>query len=164
MILENSPDSSRVWVYGFINKLSPHQKEIVILKLEEFKSNWQYHGKPVSGDYEILEDRFVFLTTNDGISGCSIDSSVALFKDLKLQHALDALDQNLIFFRAKDGIEAVSRADFQAKVSDGEILDDTQVFNLTITTIADIRKGQFELDFTRSWHNQAFRRSSETVS
>jgi hypothetical protein len=156
MIFENSPKSSKVWAYGFGIMLSPEQKEIVKTKLEEFKSNWQYHGKPVNGDFEIVDNQFVLLTTNDTISGCSIDSSVAVFKELKLTYGLDALDQNLIFFRSKRGIEAVSRPEFQVLVSAGEINDNTKVFNLMVSSVADIHDGKFELEFRESWHSKAF--------
>jgi len=164
MIFENSPDSSRVWVYGFSLLLSPEQKETVKAKLDQFKSTWQYHGKPVNGDYEIVDNQFVILTTNDTISGCSIDSSVSVFKELKLIDGLDALDLNLIFFRSKRGIEAVSRPEFQVLVSAGEITDDTKVFNLSIETVSDIQNGLFEIDFIKSWHGQAFKNSNLPVS
>lgn len=162
-MFENSNESSRVWVYGFNHSLSPEQKKIVRAKLEEFKSNWQYHGKAVNGDYEIIDDQFVILTTNDGISGCSIDSSVAVFKELKLTHGLDALDQNLIFYRNASGIKTVSRPEFQVLVATGEVSDSTKVINLSIATIGDINNGQFELDFINSWHNQAFRKKVSAI-
>ena len=164
MIFENSPETSRVWVYGFSLLLSPEQKEIVQAKLDVFKSNWQYHGKPVNGDYEIIDNQFVILTTNDTISGCSIDSSVSMFKELKLVDGLDALDLNLIFFRSERGVEAVSRPEFQVLVSAGEIGDETKVFDLSIETVADIHNGLFELNFKNSWHGKAFKNSNQLVS
>ncbi|NOG43662.1 MAG: ABC transporter ATPase [Calditrichaeota bacterium] len=164
MVLESSPGTSRVWVYGFNLLLSPEQKAIVQSKLEEFKSGWQYHGKAVNGDFEIIHDQFVLLTTNDSISGCSIDSSVAVFKELKLIHGLDALDQNLIFFRSKRGVEAVSRPEFQVLVTAGEINENTKVFNLSVSSINEVREGKFEVNFKNSWHSQAFKLKPETVS
>ncbi len=164
MIFENYSEKTPLWVYGFNILLSAEHKEVVQSRLEEFISNWQYHGKAVKGDFEIIENQFVLITTNDSISGCSIDSSVAVFKELKLTFGLDALDQNLIFFRSKRGIEAVSRPEFNVLVTAGEILDNTKVFNLSISTVGDFHNGQFELDFKNSWHSRAFKVSNKPVS
>ena len=159
MILENSPREAKVWVYGFKEILNPQNKELVQTKLDSFILNWQYHGKPVNGDFEIVDDHFVILTTNDSISGCSIDSSVALFKELKNNHSLDALDQNLIFYRSSEGVNAVKRHEFQVLVSMDKITDSTKVFNLSVTSVGDVHNGDFELDFIESWHSQAFKRN-----
>ncbi len=157
MYFENFSDGDRLWAYGFAVRLAPAQAETVKEELTRFCKNWQVHGKPLNAAFELIDDQFAFLATDGKASGCSIDSSVALFKDIKLKHGFDAIDPNLIFFRSKRGVEAVSRPEFQVLVAAGEITDETPVFNLTITTVGELRNGAFELPFKESWHARAFK-------
>ena len=150
-------DDARLWAYGFAVRLAPDQAETVRTELTKFCDSWQVHGKPVDGSFELIDDQFALLAAADDVSGCSIDSSVAVFKDIKLKHGLDALDANLIFFRSKRGVEAVSRPEFQVLVAAGEIFDDTPVFNLTLRTVGEFNKGLFELPFKESWQAKAFK-------
>jgi len=154
-------DNARMWAYGFDVRLNPNQFQIVKEHLDAFCQNWQVHGKPVRGAWEMIENQIVMLVTDDDVSGCSIDSSVAVFKELKMTYGLNALDPNLVFFRSKRGIEAVSRPEFQVLVAAGEIDDDTIVFDMTCIRLGDARQGKFERPFKESWHANAF--SMKTV-
>ncbi len=155
-MFETFSNDARIWVYGFDVRLSPAQYNIVKEHLDAFCANWQVHGKPVRGAWHIIENQITLLVTDDDVSGCSIDSSVAVFKSLKMTHGLNALDQNLIFFRSKRGIEAVSRPEFQVLVAAGEVTDQTVVFDFTCGTLGDLRDGKFERPFKESWHAKAF--------
>ena len=155
-MFENFSDRARLWAYGFEVRLTPAQRDVVEEALRRFVENWQVHGKPVKGDFIILENQIALLVTDDDVSGCSIDSSVAVFKEINMTHGWNALNQNLVFFRSKRGIEAVSRPEFQVLVAAGEITDDTKVFDFTCTTLGQLRTGGFERPFSESWHAAAF--------
>jgi len=150
-------DESHLWAYGFAARLTAAQANTLRNELANFCENWKVHGKLLKGTFELFDDQFVLLATDGDISGCSIDSSVALFKNIKLSHGLDALDPNLMFYRGKRGIEAVSRIDFKTLVAEGEISDKTPVFNLSVSNVGDLRKGFFERPFEQSWHAKAFK-------
>ncbi len=155
-MFENFSDGARLWAYGFEVRLTPAQRDVVEAALRRFISEWQVHGKPVKGDFIILENQIVLLVTDDDVSGCSIDSSVAVFKQINMEHGWNALNPNLVFFRSKRGIEAVSRPEFQVLVAAGEIKDDTKVLDFTCTTLGQLRQGGFERPFAESWHAAAF--------
>jgi hypothetical protein len=161
MTFENLPDESRIWIYGFDRPLEPDQYNIVKERLERFKNEWMYHGNSVTGDYEIFENQFVIIATNEAISGCSIDSSVAVFKDFKNEHHLDALNQNLVYFRDHGKIITVSRVQFQELVNNGQVTENTIVFNLMISHLGSLKKGNFETTFQNSWHCKVFKIAEE---
>ncbi|MGD9900591.1 MAG: hypothetical protein AB7T22_15815 [Calditrichaceae bacterium] len=152
-------DKAQLWIYGFSNKLSPSQKGIVQTVFDEFVKSWNAHGKPVKGDFEILYDRFIVLAAEDTVSGCSIDSSTGILKELKLLHDIDAMDQNLIFYKISE-IRSVNRQMFQSLVDRDLIKPDTVVFNLSLTHLRELRSGMFERPFSESWHKEAFRKSA----
>ena len=163
---EDLPDDTRLWVYGFEAVLDDRMKNKVVDQLRWFLQAWRAHGVPVDGAYSMLHDRFVFLAgrCSDGISGCSIDSSVKSFKELKKKYNIDALNRSLIFFRTVDGtIESLGRVEFQAEVDAGRITDTTVVFDPTIQTLGDLREGRFDATFGDCWHARVFRARKHTA-
>ena len=158
-IFPNLPDDSRVWTYAFQKKLSDPEKTIVQGTLDGFLKDWNSHGVPVIGKSHILYNQFVILSaepTSD-ISGCSIDSSVRIFKLLKEDHGLDALNLNLVHFREGEKIRSVDRSVFLDHINSEKISPDTIVFNTTIQTLGEIRGGLWETKLRNSWHAKAFK-------
>lgn len=151
------PDA-RLWVYAFARRLDATELAIVRQALTDFIEDWKSHQADVRGAFEIIYDQFVFVTgeSNDGISGCSIDSSVRVFKWLKVQHNLDALNRSLVHFRDGDYINCASRSDFQKLVDAGKITRETIVFNNALTKIGEVQSGFWEIPFAQSWHAVAF--------
>ena len=153
------PDATRVWVYAFNRELSEEDNVKATGILDAFLPQWVSHGVPVIGAYEIVEDRFLLLAgyCNEGIGGCSTDSSVRVVKEIEQALGLNAFDRNLVFFRDGAGkVVAVSRADFQELVNQSHVSAETTVFDTTIQELGDLRSGRFETTFDQSWHARAF--------
>lgn len=159
-MFENFSDQARIWIYGFEHQLSADEKNIVRDSLNNFIDQWHSHKDPVTGTYEILNDRFVILAAESTVSGCSIDSSVSVFKKLKQEHQLDALNPDLVYFKDTTGVSALSRDVFQRLVDEDKINFETIVYNLTPTMLGVFRAGQWELPFYKSWHGLVFKKSA----
>lgn len=152
------PDDARLWVYAMSRPLSDAQREHVASRLSDFAARWQSHGTPVHGGFEIVENRFVLIAgyVDGGVGGCSTDSMMRVMKELR-EEGLDGFDRTLVFFRDADNrVQAVSRADFQSMVRNGNVDAGTPVFDTTIQFLGDLRRGAFETTFARSWHAGAF--------
>ena len=158
-ILSQFTDEARVWIHAFSRTLPATEVRNVEAVLLEFMSQWNTHGQPVNGGFCLLYNKFVILAedSTDGISGCSIDSSVRVFKVLKHNHGLDALNHNLIHYRVGSDVFSVERDSFQGLISTGQITEDTVVFNNTVRTLGEIRNGLWETKLSNSWHARAFR-------
>jgi hypothetical protein len=146
-------------VYGFDRPLDTDEKSRMEADLNDFVEGWTSHKEPVTGAAVIVEDRFVLLAgqCEAGIGGCSIDGSVALIRSFDGKYGLDAFDRNLVFFRGHDDtIQSVTRAEFQRGVDEGQLGNCTIVFDLTLTTLGELRKDRFETTFKSSWHANAF--------
>ena len=153
-------DQARIWIYGFDKKLSVNDLKIVKKYLDRFLTNWKSHKEEVKGAYEILDNRFVILTAESSVSGCSIDSSVSIFRKLELEYQLNALNQDLVFFKEDTEILSLNRETFQQWVNEDRINQYTIVYDLTPTMLGVLRAGQWELPFSRSWHSQVFKKSA----
>jgi hypothetical protein len=154
-VFEELPDQAPLWVYAFERPLGVDEMRLVEESLTAFMREWHSHKKDVYGVFAIVHDRFVILSgaSRDGISGCSIDSSVAQFKHFRDEHGLNGLNRNLVFYRDTDGaIQSSDRAGFRAAAADGRVGPTTMVFDTTVPTLGALRSGRFELPLSGSWH------------
>ena len=159
---ENLPDDARLWVYGFDRSLAPDARVRMANDLETFVDGWTSHQEPVTGAAAIVEDRFVLLAGHceAGIGGCSIDGSVAVIRSFADKYGLNGFDRDLVFYRGDDGtVESATMAEFRKGVEDGKFGNQTMVYDLTLTTLRELREGRFETTFKNSWHAREFPRS-----
>ena len=154
------PDEIPVWLFGFERPLSAEDRARIGTIFDTFLQGWKSHGTPVTGGYAILYDRFVAVAghSQDGLSGCSIDSFVGNFKTLKSRFGLDGLNRALVFYRDRQGIvQSASRLAFQQKLDSGKIGSATPVFDTTVATLGQLRAGALESTLQKCWHARAFR-------
>jgi len=160
------PDHAKLWIYGFDGELGFEEKQMLFQGLTQFIKSWNTHGKPVQGAFNILHNRFVFISgfTDEGISGCSIDSSVQSLQNLSQNLGIGVLDGQAVFYRDSAGvIGSANRDGFQIKASNGQIEETTPVFDLTFSQLGDLRQGSFEKPFKDSWHRRVFDLAETTV-
>ncbi|HSR69046.1 MAG TPA: hypothetical protein VLU25_14005 [Acidobacteriota bacterium] len=154
-LFKDLPDQSRLWIMGFSRPLGERGRQAVSAQLESFLPTWNAHQIPVTGAFTLVEDRFAVVAGDaaDGLSGCSMDSCMANFKQLK-RAGYDALNRALVFYRLADGsIQAADRLTFVKKAESGEIDDTTRVFDTTLQTLGELRRAKgFEKPLADSWH------------
>ena len=154
------PDEARLWVFAFAKPLGPDDRKTIERQLGAFLPHWASHQLPVEGAFAFLHDRFVLVAGHcpGGLSGCSMDSCMANFKQLKLAHNLDALNGALVHYRSRSGeIESVDRATFQKRLDSGQISAESPVFDTTLQTLGQLRSGALETPLESAWHARAFR-------
>ena len=157
------PDTARVWVYGADRELADDGQEKLLKTVDSFLDQWAAHGTPLSSSRDWREGRFLTVAVDQeqaGASGCSIDG---LFRNLKsLEDALGAklVPSGLVYYRARDGhVRAVTRDEFSDAAARGEIDEDTEVFDLSVTSLAEW-KGRFKSRAADSWHKSLMTESS----
>ncbi len=129
-------EESKIWIYGFSRPVNNHESEIIKQYLDTFIQNWKSHGDKVQGACEFLHNRFVIIAAHiPGVSGCSIDSSVDVFKQLKDTYNLDALNLHNVYYRNNEGIQSVARNEFNNLIQAGEITMETIVFDTSLQTV-----------------------------
>jgi len=153
-------DEAKLWIYSFIRKLNSEEKEIVSRYFSEFTKNWKTHGKPVSGSFEIAYDQFLLLATDDDTSGCSIDSSVNIFRELNDRYGLNGLSHNSIYYIRDESVKSAGRFDFIDLVENGKIPQDTLVFNPMITTVGELRSNEWLKPLKDSWFINKLKKSA----
>lgn len=148
----------RIWIYQANRELSESEEARILTKLETFTAQWKAHGTPLSAKAEVRHQRFVILMVDDDVappSGCSIDKSVHLLKEVEAETGVNLFDRMQVAFRDGEQIRAVSRAEFEQLLAQNKINGDTIVFNNLIDTYPQLTT-HWEVPLRESWHGQVF--------
>lgn len=157
------PDSARLFINGFGQKLSLSQERVIQERLDGFLPGWVAHNRPVQGAAAILFGRFLITaaTCRGGLSGCSIDSYVRNLKDLARVDGLDCLRSDLVFYRDSNGtVRSAPHLQFFEIVAADIVTPETLVFDTLIQTLGELRQGRFQRPFKESWHATTYPFSS----
>lgn len=151
----NLPDSSRVWVFGADRDVGESEAGKLLDVTDDFLAGWRAHGFPLTSGRDWSEDRFLTIAVDqeqEGASGCSIDALFRSLRELGGSLGANLVTSGLVYFRASDGsIRSVSRDEFSELASRGEINGDTEVFDLSVTTLGEWR-ARFASKAVDSWH------------
>ena len=149
------PDSARIWVYGSEPALSAANAKDMLEEVDRFLHGWKAHGVPLHSGRNWADDRFLTIGVDqdqEGASGCSIDGLFRTLKGLEASVGGQLVTTGLVYFRARDGeIRAVTRDEFTRLSAAGEIDGNTEVFDLSVTTLAEW-KARFRSRAADSWH------------
>ncbi len=138
---EKLPDSARVWVYGANRDLDKTAEVTLLGEVDNYLTQWTAHGVPLSAAHDWRSGRFLTIAVDQeqaGASGCSIDGLFRTLKSLEQRLGASIITSGLIFFRGKDGaIRSVTRDEFGDLGTSGEVDADTEVFDLSVTTLGE---------------------------
>jgi len=149
---ETLPDSARVWVYGADKPLDAQSEKTLLSAVDEFLGRWAAHGSPLHSARRWDDGRFLTIavdSTREGASGCSIDGLYRTLKSLPI--GANIVTSGLVYYRDKNGIQAVTRDEFSNRAAKGEITGDTEVFDLSVTNLNEW-KSRFRSRAADSWH------------
>lgn len=150
----------RIWIYQAERELNQGEQALILKKLREFTGQWRAHGKKLSASAEIRYNLFIILMVDDSVewpSGCSIDKSVYLLKDLETEIGVGLFDRLRVAFRKSSHapVQIASKTDFEDLIARGEVDQNTIVFNNLIPAYPDL-KDKWEVPLSQSWHAKVF--------
>jgi hypothetical protein len=157
----NFSENSRVWIYQADRNLSAEELRPIQERLDAFTATWEAHGKVLKAKAEIKYNRFIIFIVDEAqapVTGCSIDKSVAVLKTIEEEFKLSLFDRMQIAYRDENGIQACSKAAFEALIATGLVTADTVVFNNLAQTYGALQTA-WEVPAKQSWHNQLFSKS-----
>jgi len=150
------PDNSRVWIYQADREFTTDELYKISDRLKNFVSNWKRHGEDLKASYKIEYDQFIILSVDENyndVSGCSIDASVHIIRDLQNEFKVDLLNKMNVSFKDGNNINTVSLKDFKEFVKQQKINSSTVVFNNMVVSKADFELS-WEVEARHSWHNK----------
>ena len=130
---------AKIWIYQADQKLNQSQKDILIAQLKAFTDQWLVHGAPLEASFNIEHDQFVVLAANDSASGCSIDTSVRLMKEVGELTGVDFFNRNLVAFWIDGEVKLVPITSLKSISGQGFWNEKTPVFNNAVTTLDEFK-------------------------
>jgi len=154
--LTELPDSARIWIYGLHRPLDEEKSDALRTNLLQFVDRWTAHGAQLRAAIEIVENRFAIVAVDEAVvetSGCSIDAIVEHMAGMEKELDCSLLDGMRVFYRTEKGeIKGCDRSVFRTEAESGTISKSTPVFDLTISTLGELRSGALERPLHTSWH------------
>ena len=148
----------RIWIYQANRELTEFEEQHVISRLSEFTTQWRAHGKQLAASAEVRHRRFIILMVDQRIApptGCSIDKSVHLLKEIEQETGLELFDRTQIAYKVGNAIEVVSRDEFERLLASATVTADTIVFNNLVASYPDL-EDKWEVPHKDSWHARVF--------
>lgn len=156
MIMNNLPDTSRVWIYQAQQAFSAELSAEIQQQVQAFAQQWVSHNRALRASGEVLYDQFIVLMVDEsqaGASGCSIDKSVHFMQALEAKYGINLFDRMTFTYKDGDQVMTAPREQFARLYAEGKINDDTLVFDNLIKT-----KGEFSNKWIKSlgqsWHKR----------
>ncbi|QNN43163.1 ABC transporter ATPase [Pedobacter roseus] len=149
---------SRVWIYQSDRKFTSNEENEILNKLASFTNQWKAHGNELLAKAEIRYGFFIILTVDEsqaGVTGCSIDSSVRLIKEIEQEYHVDLFNRFNMAYKVNGEVVVNSKEDFETLVNIKQITPETIVFNNMVQNLAELET-KWEVPFQNSWHSTVF--------
>jgi hypothetical protein len=150
---EELPSESRVWVYQANRPFTSNESKSVSDILRSFCEQWAAHGQTLKSSFKIERNQFVIMAVDEDFqnpSGCSIDSSVGVLRQIHTATGVDLLDRSKISVNLKGEVELISLTDLKSAFASGRLHASTPVFNTLVATKAELEE-KWEIPAEKSW-------------
>jgi hypothetical protein len=110
MILNDFPETAKVWLYQSDRAFTTAEKITIEKQLSDFINEWAAHGTKLKAQGELVGDFHIVLAVDErvyGASGCSIDASVRFIKSLGDQFGIDFFNRMNFLVESDNGLKLV---------------------------------------------------------
>jgi hypothetical protein len=139
---ETLDTSARTWVYQAKRTFTPEEAHAISQALSAFTHAWVAHGNPLKTSFAILYNQFIVLAADENFneaSGCSIDSSVRVIRQIDQQFSLGLFERTNVAF-LKDGVTEIIPLDALGKaLQERRWNENSHVFNNVVSTIGELQ-------------------------
>lgn len=138
---EELPASARVWIYQANSTLNDDDMQAIEEIAQPFFDQWAAHGAALKSSFKIFHNKFLVIAVDEShnaASGCSIDASVALVRELAQKLHVDFFDRTNVCFFVNDEIFESPMTGIKELVSNGSITESTLTFNNLVPTVGEL--------------------------
>jgi len=142
---ESMSPESRIWIFQSDRKFSDRDKAIITEHLKLFTDGWAAHGQPLKASFDLRYDQFLIIAVDEGYnnaSGCSIDSSVRVIKEIENHLRISFLSRDRVAFLKNSDVDLIQLKDLKEEYQKGNWNESSSTFNNVIET-----KGQLETEW-----------------
>jgi hypothetical protein len=144
---------SRVWVYQGKRAMSATEQSTISKLLHSFCEQWAAHGQPLKTSFKIELNQFIIMAVDEDFrnpSGCSIDSSIGVLRQIQSATGIDFLDRTLVPFYINNQVELIPLAEIKSGFVSGRLKPDTITFNTLAATRGNLELS-WKISAEKSW-------------
>ncbi len=148
------PDHARVWVYQSSRVFTAHEVQQLNPILAEFADNWAAHGSAMVSAAEIILNRFIVFAIDEmaqAASGCSIDTSINLLKEIEKAYDINLYDRMATAFITPQ--HNIEMQPVQSLSQNESVTAETLVFDNLTNTVGDLKTNWLK-PISESWHKR----------
>lgn len=158
------PDEARLWLMAFVH---PMEEAALAPPIQELLGRWRHKGTQYDATWALLEGRILAIaepTLATQPSGCAIDGMLRGVN--QIAHRLGAAleDPLAVIVRRADGIQAIPRAELEARLPDGTLDGASRVLDLGLLTLGDLRAGRFERPLAATWIGRKYKIQAPAIT
>lgn len=147
------PPNAKVWIYASDKIINASQLKTIHEMAVPFIQNWTAHQNQLKAEFAVLYNCFLVFMVDEGfneISGCGIDKSVKLVKEIEQATGLNLFDRLKIQIIDNQDIAIISKSEILNKIENNQLPKGVKTFNNQVST-----KEQFDtnwlVDLEKSW-------------
>jgi hypothetical protein len=148
------PADARVWVFAGDRDLTGEAARDLLEQVDAYLTQWKAHGAPLRCAREWRHNRFLAVgidPTAEQASGCSIDDLFRHLRSVGNAVGTQLLGGGRVFYRDATGrTQSVSRAQFSALATRGDVTAATTIFDTSVI-LADDWRERFERQAGDAW-------------
>lgn len=122
--VEKLRKESRVWIYVGSRALVDKEIKLAEQMLLAFCEQWNAHGQTLQTSFSIKWNQIIVMVLDEDFedpSGCSIDSSITMLKNIEAETGVNFLDRSKVPFLINNAVELVPLTELKARFSSGQL-------------------------------------------
>jgi hypothetical protein len=146
-------DTARIWIYPCARQLTVNEVTDVSNRLRLFINNWTAHGKPMYASFTISHRQFIVVAADEQVqpaSGCSIDDSVRVIKELDKTFSLELVHHALVIFLHDERPVTIPVSALKSALAENKWNANSLVFDVTVATVGEFKK-RFVAPAGKTW-------------
>ncbi len=131
MYFKELSSDSRLWVYQADRSFTEIENQSISKKIEVFISGWNAHGASLKAGFLIVNNHFIVLSVDEkfeSASGCSIDSSVKIIKEIGKEFSIDFFNRLKLIVENDSEMKMIAFADLIE-------YQDWNIYNTLVNTV-----------------------------
>ncbi len=152
-IFNTLPDYSRVWIYASTGKLNPLQSTDVQNLLDGFAKSWTSHQQQLNAKAALVKSHFLVFMVDESaaeISGCGIDKSVQLVKEIEQKTGLSFFNRLNIHLAHENEVLVFNKHQLEKAVEEGLVDENTLFYDNLVQTKKDFDENWLK-PVNKSW-------------
>ena len=134
---------SPIWIYQSDRVFTDVECEQITKELKSFLTQWTSHGQTLKAEAHIFHNIFIVFIVESTVelpSGCSIDSSVHLVKELEKSLGVDFFNRLNICYRSDDQLYIHPLSEIKKAVVYGNVLGSFAVEKYGLAGLLEVKK------------------------